>query len=236
MIEAVENHMPQVIIIDEISTVAEALACRTIAERGVQLVATAHGSLLENLIKNPTLSDLVGGIQSVTLGDEEASRRGSSKSILERKSPATFPTLVEMRQRHHWVAHNVEESVDALLCGRTPLVELRTRGADHAVVRAQRPYDYGGADGAQSSGLLRSGGWGGTGGGITGGTASQSGVDLSASWALRMGDIPDKDDLIGAFLGAGSAKGGAGSGKRGQKAEKRRGMSGAMRAMRGVRR
>ncbi|PSN80183.1 single-stranded DNA-binding protein, partial [filamentous cyanobacterium CCP4] len=90
MIEAVENHMPEVIVIDEIGTELEALAARTIAERGVQLVGTAHGNRLENLIKNPTLSDLIGGIQSVTLGDEEARRRGSQKSVLERKAPPTF--------------------------------------------------------------------------------------------------------------------------------------------------
>ncbi|MGL5033219.1 MAG: AAA family ATPase, partial [Microcystaceae cyanobacterium] len=90
MIEAVENHMPEVIVIDEIGTELEALAARTIAERGVQLVGTAHGNRLENLIKNPTLSDLVGGIQAVTLGDEEARRRGSQKTVLERKAPPTF--------------------------------------------------------------------------------------------------------------------------------------------------
>ena len=149
MIEAVENHMPQVIIIDEVSTVAEALACRTIAERGVQLVATAHGQLLENLIKNPTLSDLVGGVQSVTLGDDEARARGTQKSVLERQGPATFQTLVEMRRRTYWVAHNVEESVDALLTGRAPLVEVRTRDESARVVKAQQLYDFGGEGGAR---------------------------------------------------------------------------------------
>ena len=99
MIEAVENHMPEVIVIDEIGTEPEALAARTIAERGVQLVGTAHGNTIENLIKNPTLSDLVGGIQSVTLGDEEAGRRHTQKSILERKAPPTFEIAVEMRSR-----------------------------------------------------------------------------------------------------------------------------------------
>ena len=112
MIEAVENHMPEVIIVDEIGTEAEALACRTIAERGVQLVGTAHGQLLENLIQNPTLKDLVGGIQSVTLGDDEARARGCQKTIMERAGPATFPIVIEMHERSFWVAHNVEESVD----------------------------------------------------------------------------------------------------------------------------
>src|SRR5512137_1385545 len=99
MIEAVENHMPEVIVIDEIGTELEAQAARTIAERGVQLVGTAHGNTLENLMLNPTLSDLVGGIQSVTLGDEEARSRGTQKSILERKSPPTFDIVVEIQER-----------------------------------------------------------------------------------------------------------------------------------------
>ncbi|KAL3132664.1 Uncharacterized protein ABBQ32_009180 [Trebouxia sp. C0010 RCD-2024] len=127
MVEAVENHMPEIIMVDEIGTEAEALACRTIAERGVQLVATAHGQLLENLIKNPTLSDLVGGIQSVTLGDEEARHRGTQKSVLERKAPPTFPLLIEMRERAFWVTHWVEDSVDCLLHGKAPVVQVRKR-------------------------------------------------------------------------------------------------------------
>src|SRR5439155_5375937 len=97
MIEAVENHMPECIIIDEIGTELEAQAARTIAERGVQLVGTAHGNALENLMLNPTLSDLIGGIQTVTLGDEEARRRGTQKSVLERKAPPTFQVLVEIQ-------------------------------------------------------------------------------------------------------------------------------------------
>src|SRR5512136_1932352 len=100
MIEAVENHMPEVIVIDEIGTELEAAAARTIAERGVQLIGTAHGNTLDNLMLNPTLSDLVGGIQSVTLSDEEARRRGTQKSILERKAPPTFDVLVEIQARH----------------------------------------------------------------------------------------------------------------------------------------
>lgn len=129
MIEAVENHMPQIVIVDEIGTEAEALACRTIAERGVILIGTAHGQFLENLIKNPTLSDLVGGVHTVTLGDDEARIRGTSKSILERKAPPTFPVLLEMRERDLWVTHRVEESVDALLQGKRPHVQVRTRDA-----------------------------------------------------------------------------------------------------------
>ena len=79
MIEAVENHNPEVIVIDEIGRELEAQAARTIAERGVQLIGTAHGNTLENLLINPTLSDLIGGIESVTLSDEEARRRGTRK-------------------------------------------------------------------------------------------------------------------------------------------------------------
>lgn len=116
MIEAVENHMPEIIIIDEIGTELEAFAARTIAERGVQLVGTAHGNVLENLIKNPTLTDLIGGIQYVTLGDEEARRRGSSKSILERQASPTFEIAVEIHDPKTWVIHeNIGYSVDLLL-------------------------------------------------------------------------------------------------------------------------
>lgn len=129
MIEAVENHMPEVIVIDEIGTELEALAARTIAERGVQLIGTAHGNQIENLIKNPTLADLVGGIQSVTLGDEEARRRGSQKSVLERKAPPTFEIAVEMLERERWVIHEqVAETVDYLLRGRQPNPQIRTVG------------------------------------------------------------------------------------------------------------
>merc|ERR1712087_984867 len=127
MIEAVENHMPEVIIIDEIGTELEALAARTIAERGVQLVGTAHGSALENLIKNPILTDLVGGVQYVTLGDEEARRRGSSKSILERKTFPTFNIAVEIHDPQTWVVHsNIEHSVDLLLQGQNLPLQQRT--------------------------------------------------------------------------------------------------------------
>jgi len=129
MIEAVENHMPQAVVIDEIGTEAECGACRTIAERGVALVATAHGCFLENLLKNPSLADLVGGVQAVTLGDEEAARRGTRKTVLERRGPATFPVVVEMRDRGVWVAHATERSVDALLAGKAPRVQLRTAAA-----------------------------------------------------------------------------------------------------------
>jgi stage III sporulation protein SpoIIIAA len=127
MIEAVENHMPEVIVIDEIGTELEALAARTIAERGVQLVGTAHGNQIENLIKNPTLSDLVGGIQAVTLGDDEARRRGSQKTVLERKAPPTFEIAVEMLERQRWVVHeSVSDTVDTLLRGRQANPQTRT--------------------------------------------------------------------------------------------------------------
>ncbi|MEL6494967.1 MAG: R3H domain-containing nucleic acid-binding protein [Cyanobacteria bacterium J06623_7] len=127
MIEAVENHMPEVIVIDEIGTELEALAARTIAERGVQLVGTAHGNTVENLIKNPTLSDLVGGIQSVTLGDDEARRRRTQKTVLERKAPPTFAIAVEMLERQRWVVHDdVSATIDTLLRGIEPPAQVRT--------------------------------------------------------------------------------------------------------------
>lgn len=141
MVEAVENHMPEIVIVDEIGTAAEALACRSIAERGVQLVATAHGQLLENLMKNPTLSDLIGGICSVTLGDEEARARGTQKSVLERKAPPTFPLVIEMRERATWVAHWTEDSVDALLHGQDPTVQLRRRLPGQPVTIEDLTYD-----------------------------------------------------------------------------------------------
>ncbi len=131
MIEAVENHMPEVIIIDEIGRELEAAAARTIAERGVQLIGTAHGRTLENLLMNPTLSDLVGGIESVTLSDEEARRRGTQKSVLERRAPPTFDVLIEIQDRQHLVVHHdVAAAVDALLRGRTLKPEVRYRDAE----------------------------------------------------------------------------------------------------------
>jgi len=126
MIEAVENHMPEVIIIDEIGTEREANAARTIAERGVQLVATAHGNTLENLIRNPTLSDLIGGIQTVTLGDLEAKRRRTQKTVLERNAPPTFDILVEIQDWNVVTVHeNVSKTVDKILRKQTAQSETR---------------------------------------------------------------------------------------------------------------
>ncbi len=131
MIEAVENHNPEVIVIDEIGRELEATAARTIAERGVQLIGTAHGNTLENLLLNPTLSDLVGGIESVTLSDEEARRRGTQKTVLERRSPPTFDVLIEIQTRDRLaVNYDVSEAVDALLRGYPLPPEIRTRGTD----------------------------------------------------------------------------------------------------------
>ncbi|MBI5443386.1 MAG: AAA family ATPase [Deltaproteobacteria bacterium] len=128
MIEAVENHMPEVVIIDEIGTLAEAVAARTIAERGVQLVGTAHGNTLQNLVTNPTLCDLVGGVQTVTLGDEEARIRGTQKTISERKGPPTFGIVVEIASYDEVVVHrDTGLAVDALLRGEDPEGERRLR-------------------------------------------------------------------------------------------------------------
>jgi len=142
MIEAVENHMPEVIVIDEIGTELEAAAARTIAERGVQLVGTAHGNTLDNLMLNPTLSDLLGGIQTVTLGDEEARRRGTQKTVLERKAPPTFDVVVEIVERNSVIVHrNVAETVDAILRGHMVPPEARMRD-EAGQVRASTKYDY----------------------------------------------------------------------------------------------
>jgi stage III sporulation protein SpoIIIAA len=128
MIEAVENHMPEVIVIDEIGTEAESQAARTIAERGVQLIATAHGNSFDNLLMNPTLSDLLGGIHAVTLGDDEARRRGTQKTVLERKAPPTFDTLVEIRTRDEFaVFHDTASVVDAFLRGKSMRPQVRVR-------------------------------------------------------------------------------------------------------------
>jgi stage III sporulation protein SpoIIIAA/predicted RNA-binding protein Jag len=138
MIEAVENHMPEVIVIDEIGTAQEALAARTIAERGVQLIATVHGNTLENLMINPTLSDLVGGIQPVTLSDEEARRRGTQKTVLERKAPPTFDVLIEIQSKDSLAIHkDVADAVDQMLRGFIPQTEIRERGFDGEVTIKQ---------------------------------------------------------------------------------------------------
>jgi stage III sporulation protein SpoIIIAA len=165
MIEAVENHMPEVIVIDEIGTELEASAARTIAERGVQLVGTAHGNNLDNLMLNPTLSDLIGGIQTVTLGDEEARRRRTQKSVLERKAPPTFDCIVEIQDRERVTVHtDVAETVDALLRGDPVAPELRWRdeGGVHRSQSRPRPTANQAAErgGDRFSGLVGPGGAG----------------------------------------------------------------------------
>lgn len=136
MIEAVENHNPEVIVIDEIGRAQEAIAARTINERGVQLIGTAHGNTLENLLLNPTLSDLVGGIESVTLSDEEARRRGTQKTVLERRSPPTFDVLIEIQDRQQLLVHrDVTVSVDSMLRANPFDVELRAVGDEDEITR-----------------------------------------------------------------------------------------------------
>ena len=147
MIEAVENHNPEVIIIDEIGRELEAMAARTIAERGVQLVATAHGRTLENLLLNPTLSDLIGGIESVTLSDEEARRRGTQKTVLERRSPPTFDVLVELQDRDKVAIHpDVAEVVDTLVRGYPVTPEIRWRD-ENDVIHVEKPVKAAGTRG-----------------------------------------------------------------------------------------
>ncbi len=135
MIEAVENHNPEVIVIDEIGRELEAAAARTIAERGVQLIGTAHGQTLDNLLLNPTLSDLIGGIEAVTLSDEEARRRGTQKTVLERRSPPTFDVVIEIQTRDRFAVHlDISVSVDSLLRGVPVPPEVRTRDAEGKIV------------------------------------------------------------------------------------------------------
>ena len=139
MIEAVENHMPEVVVIDEIGVEQEAFAARTIAERGVMLVGTAHGNSLENLLMNPTLSDLVGGIQAVTLSDDEAKRRGTQKTVLERKAPPTFDVIIEIIEVDKLALHHdVTKTVDRMLRGGQPRPEIRVRNANGEVEVIQK--------------------------------------------------------------------------------------------------
>lgn len=146
MIEAVENHMPEVIVIDEIGTELEALAARTIAERGVQLIGTAHGQTLDNLLSNPTLSDLIGGIQAVTLGDDEARRRGTQKTVLERKAPPTFDVLVEIQSWDQVTVYaDVASAVDSLLRAEPPQAEVRQRDADGQIQAGPAPVSENGS-------------------------------------------------------------------------------------------
>ncbi len=160
MIEAVENHNPQAIVIDEIGRELEAAAARTIAERGVKLIGTAHGITLENLLLNPTLSDLVGGIESVTLSDEEARRRGTQKTVLERRSPPTFQVLVEIMERDKVAVHaDVGEAVDSLLRGYPIPPVLRTRD-EFGEIRTEQPpppqrFPQAGAGGQNGGGARR---------------------------------------------------------------------------------
>jgi stage III sporulation protein SpoIIIAA len=155
MIEAVENHNPEVIVIDEIGRELEAAAARTIAERGVQLIGTAHGRTLENLLLNPTLSDLVGGIESVTLSDEEARRRGTQKTVLERRSPPTFDVLIEIQDRDRLTVHpDVAAAVDTLVRGVPPQPEIRYRDQG-GEIHIQRP-PVPGANRSLTQGLRRS--------------------------------------------------------------------------------
>ena len=144
MIEAVENHMPQVIIIDEIGTELEVLAARTIGEKGVQLVGTTHGNCLENLIKNPPLADLIGGIQYVTLSDDEAKRRGTQKSILERKAYPAFEIIIEINSQNSWTIHeDVKHSVDLFLRGNFTINQVRQFSLDGKIkIKCQRFQNY----------------------------------------------------------------------------------------------
>ncbi len=155
MIEAVENHNPETIVIDEIGRELEAAAARTIAERGVQLIGTAHGNTLDNLLLNPTLSDLVGGIESVTLSDEEARRRGTQKTVLERRAPPTFNVLVEIQTRDRLVVlEDLAAAVDAKLRGRPLPVEIRQRNEDGPItIESARPETvFGERNGARNGG------------------------------------------------------------------------------------
>ena len=190
MIEAVENHMPQVIVIDEIGTQLEAEAARTIAERGVQLIGTAHGNTLENLMLNPTLSDLIGGIQTVTLSDEEARRRGTQKSILERKAPPTFTVMVELQERDQVAVYtDVAGMVDATLRGQTvePEVRHRTDDGGYTIIStAVAPVGMGNTQPLGRSGRPDRG--------ERGSDRAASGRDSGSNRGASWGDRPERHD------------------------------------------
>jgi hypothetical protein len=222
MIEAVENHMPQVIVIDEIGTELEAQAARTIAERGVQLIGTAHGNTLDNLMLNPTLSDLIGGIQSVTLGDEEARRRRSQKSVLERKAPPTFDVVIEIQDRERVLVHaDVADTIDAMLRGDPIAPELRWRD-EEGVHRSQSrprpspreqlgPDRFSGLIGSGGSGWRTEPGWRGDGGFrgssgsfLPGERGARPGFRPGASGSWRPGRSPSSSLAPGSTRGGGT--------------------------------
>ncbi|MFZ1755920.1 MAG: R3H domain-containing nucleic acid-binding protein [Caldilineaceae bacterium] len=207
MIEAVENHMPEAIVIDEIGRELEAIAARTIAERGVQLIGTAHGNSLENLLLNPTLSDLVGGIESVTLSDEEARRRGTQKTVLERKAPPTFDVLIEIQDRKRiTVHHEVSEAVDSILRGWTLSPEVRWTDQNQVVhietladsgekrvgnspgrrENGRRPNGHRGLDGERRSGRRQGGESGQTGETVRNGSAQIEAVAEKTARPVRI--------------------------------------------------
>lgn len=200
MIEAVENHNPEVIVIDEIGRELEAEAARTIAERGVQLIGTAHGNTLENLLLNPTLSDLVGGIESVTLSDEEARRRGTQKTVLERRSPPTFDVLIEIQTRDRLAVHtDVGDAVDALLRGYPIPPEIRFRDDDGEIHIEHAPAPSRRAQSASAQGFRRQG----NGGGGYSGRGSNNGAEAiegaNQETAPAAGSAPSKAIRVYAY-------------------------------------
>ena len=196
MIEAVENHMPEVIVIDEMGTEQEAAAARTIAERGVQLVATAHGNSLDNLLLNPTLSDLVGGVQTVTLGDEEARRRGSQKTVLERKAPPSFDALVEIQAWDRVAVHfEVASTVDALLRGYSVTPEVRWLDSEGKVQEGMGdPITLSSVTPPQQSGGLGRGNYGSRRGG-SGGRGSSGGRQIRPVPWVGASTTPIRDSV-----------------------------------------
>ncbi|NCU21537.1 AAA family ATPase, partial [Candidatus Falkowbacteria bacterium] len=209
MIEAVENHNPEVIVIDEIGRELEAQAARTIAERGVQLIGTAHGRTIENLMLNPTLSDLIGGIESVTLSDEEARRRGTQKTVLERRSPPTFDVLIEIEERDQLIVHpDVATAVDELVRGYPLQPEVRRRAADGKIT-VEKTRIAPAAPGQNVQGFSRSTGLSGRNGGSP--ATAAGGVKQTASvQPMRASTV----EIGGAAVSELEARGGEGRSKK----------------------
>ncbi|CAK4658370.1 unnamed protein product [Aphanomyces euteiches] len=138
MVECVQNHTPEVIVIDEIGRASEVEAARTCKQRGVRIIASAHGNL-RKLLKNKPLRGLVGGVESVVMGDAMAQNLGNfQKKIAQRGGEPVFDVVIELEKRQYnaWcVVTNVGKAVDAILEGKKYQATVRTRSEDGFTTR-----------------------------------------------------------------------------------------------------
>ncbi|EPY22109.1 R3H domain-containing protein [Strigomonas culicis] len=120
MIEVIQNHSPEFLVVDELANAEEADAAWSIAQRGVNLVGTCHGERLADLLQNRALNLLVGGAAHAFLSNEERRLRNKTKkTILERPHVSPFDFVVELhtRSKGH-LYHDVNRAVDLLLDGQ----------------------------------------------------------------------------------------------------------------------